>query len=304
MPSALNIRYAISIIMFPVLSFWICSVRYIRSMRLTLSILFSLCVSSLFAQELNCVASFDAIYARWEKITNMRYHSHKTERQGNETDDAHFDFTIQRKPFKVAGRMQEKGHWILYDPAKSSNEALYISNGFPYTNLTLDVNGKVFRGMNHYTISDAGCEFVFEIIRREYERIPENFTCSVVERDGRKEWLIRAETENFTFVPYTGKSGETVLDVAHNNSVSAYLILERNEAVSSYTDDCSGVQLMIPSHYGKIVEIYFDANHLMPTRIQLFDEKGRFERYDYCDYRFNLDLDEDFFTEDYLDDLD
>lgn len=263
-----------------------------------------LTVSALQAQELNCMASFDAIYARWDEITNMRYHSHKTERHQEATDDAHFDFTIQRKPFKVAGRMAEKGHWILYDPAISKKEALYISNGFPYTNLMLDVNGRVFRGMNHYTISDAGCEFVFEIIRREYERIPDNFVCEVVERNGRKEWLIRADTKNFQFVPYVGKPGETVLDVAHNNSVSAYLVLERNASVSAYTDDCSGKELMIPSHYGKIVKIYFDANHLMPTRIELHDEKGMFERYDYSDYQFNLDLDEDFFSEDHLDDLD
>jgi len=269
------------------------------------SILFILSVQLNMAQEpRSCEDIFEAVYSRWDEITSMQYHSHKVERHFDETVSGDLDFTIQRDPFKVAARMTDKGHWILFDPSMSQTDALYISNGFPYTNLMLDVNGKVFRGPNHYTISDAGCEFVFEIIRREYERIPDEFTCYLDRRGSIPELVVHAETENFHWRKYTGKEGETVLDVAAKHSVSAYMILERNASLSQYQDDCEGIELEIPSHYGSVVDIRFDAEHLMPTSIENQDERGVYERYEYTNYRFNVELDADFFTEDHLDDLD
>jgi outer membrane lipoprotein-sorting protein len=273
-----------------------------RNLFLTLTLLY-LSLACDAQKALDCEAAFDAIYGSWDNIRNMQYKSEKTERHKTTTVQAEMDFTIQRSPFKVAGRMADKGHWVLYDPKVSIDHALLISNGFPYTNLNLDINGSIFRGLNHYTISDAGCEFVFEIIRREYERIPDNFNCTEVMRDGRKEWLLRAETDAFTFKPYKAQPGETVLDIAKKLSVSAYLILERNSNITGYLDVCTGLTLMVPSHYGKIVEIYFDAGHKMPTRIEIHDEKGMFERFDYSNYKFNVGLDAAFFTEEHLDDL-
>ncbi|MEX2597436.1 MAG: hypothetical protein WEC59_10955 [Salibacteraceae bacterium] len=251
----------------------------------------------------SCEATFDMMYSNWDKIKTMQYHSKKFERHLDQENRGEFDFTIRRSPFTVAGIMTDKGHWILYDPAKNKKEALYISNGFPYTNLWLDINGRMFRGLNHYTISDAGCEFIFEIIRREYERIPENFKCTRITRKGNEEILIRAEADELTWSPYKAQPKETVLDIAKKHSASAYLLIENNANLSGYLDDCTGKTIMVPSQFGKVVELFVDAEHGMPMRIANYDEKGLFESYDYTDYRFNVELEEDFFTEDYLDDL-
>ena len=95
-------------------------------------------------QVCDCDSVFSFIYTGWDKVVNMSYHSYKNERKMDVYESAEFDFVVQRKPFKVAGVMTEKGHRLLYDPLQNKTEALYISNGFPYTNLWLDIHGKSF----------------------------------------------------------------------------------------------------------------------------------------------------------------
>ena len=273
-------------------------------MKVRLLIPFVFLSFSGISQELvDCEKTFEYVYSKWEVIENMQYHSKKFERHIDQDDRAEFDFTISRHPYKVAGRMAEKGHYILYDPEVSEKEAMYISNGFPFTNLMLDIQGKIFRGLNHYTISDAGCEFIFGIIRREYKRMPESFQCSKVVRKGNEEILIRAETDEFHWKEYNAEKGETVLSIASKLSVSAYLIIEKNDHIHTYDEDCGGKTFQVPSHYGKIVELFIDADHGMPTRIANYDEKGLYESFDYTDYRFNVKLDPAYFTVDYLDSL-
>ncbi len=258
-----------------------------------------------FSQDVvDCEKTFEFIYSQWADVDNMQYHSKKFERHLSEENRAEFDFTIQRSPYKVAGRMADKGHYILFDPAVSEDQAMYISNGFPYTNLSLDIHGKLFRGLNHYTINDAGAEFIYGIIRREYERLPENFQCKKVVRNGNEEILIRAETDDFHWKDYAGEKGETVLSIASKLSVSAYLIIEKNSHINEYTQDCSGLSMKVPSHYGRVVELYVDADHGLPMRIANYDDKGLFESFDYTNYRFNVELDPSYFTVDFLDKLD
>lgn len=237
-------------------------------------------------------------------MVNMSYHSYKNERKMDVYESAEFDFVVQRKPFKVAGVMTEKGHRLLYDPLQNKTEALYISNGFPYTNLWLDIHGKVFRGLNHYTISNAGCEYIFGIIRNEYRKMPEKFVCRKIQTKGKEEIEIYAETHGFEFTEYTALDGENVLDISDKLKVMAYVLLEYNDNIDEYLDDCSGLTIMVPSHYGSKVKLVVNAQHGMPSLIEVHDTKGLLEQYIYTDYKFGLKLDKDYFTESYLDDLD
>ncbi|MCO4806866.1 MAG: LysM peptidoglycan-binding domain-containing protein [Flavobacteriales bacterium] len=252
----------------------------------------------------DCDSTFTFIYSKWGAVNNMSYHSNKNERKMDVYERAEFDFVVQRKPFKVAGVMTEKRHRLLYDSELNPMEALYIPSGFPYTNLWLDVHGKVFRGLNHYTISNAGCEFIFGIIRDQYRKIPEDFVCKKVTRNGKPEIEISAQTKSFTFSSYMAKPGETALSIADKFKVMAYVLIEYNDGVDNYTDDLEGTKLKIPSHYGSKVKLVVSAVHGMPTIIHVEDPKGLLEHYDYTNYKFNLTLPENYFTESYLDDLD
>ncbi|NQV51943.1 MAG: hypothetical protein HQ500_02105 [Flavobacteriales bacterium] len=272
---------------------------------LLISLMFLSSVGLLHAQDtVSCDEIFEYSYAQWEKMKNVQYRSAKVERQDGEMVTASFDFTIQPSPFKAAGRMHDKGHYILYDTEQSSEEAWYISNGFPFTNLSLDINGKIFRGLNHYTISDAGCNFIFSIIRDQYELMGEKFYCRRVVREGNEEFVIEASADDWGFRDYVGEEGETVLDIARKLNISAYLIIERNEGVSQYHDDCGGMKLKLPIYYGKHIKLHVDAEHGLPMLIQVYDEKGLLEQYEYFDYHLNVVLPEDYFTVDHLDELD
>lgn len=252
----------------------------------------------------DCDSVFNFIYEKWAKVRNMNYHSYKNERKLDVYEEAEFDFTVQRSPFRVAGVMTEKRHRLLYNANKRNNEALYIPSGFPYTNLWLDINGKTFRGLNHYTISNAGCEFIFGIIRTEYKKIPDQFTCQYLEGSNESEIIISAKTDNFHFVEYTAGPGENVLDIAQKHNVMAYMLIEANPDIDDFLDDCSGMAVQVPSHYGSDISLVVSAVHGMPTLIEVSDEKGLVERYIYSRYRFNTKLPDDYFTEEYLDGLD
>jgi len=82
------------------------------------------------------------------------------------------------------------------------------------------------------------------------------------------------------------------------------VLIEYNDGVDNYTDDLEGTKLKIPSHYGSKVKLVVSAVHGMPTIIHVEDPKGLLEHYDYTNYKFNLTLPENYFTESYLDDLD
>ncbi|MEQ9188523.1 MAG: hypothetical protein RLP15_12370 [Cryomorphaceae bacterium] len=261
--------------------------------------------TSAFAQKtVDCKKVFDFSYDQWEKTSIVQYSSAKVERHLNKTQTASFDFTIQREPFKVAGRMRDKGHFILYDTEASTTQAWYISNGFPFTNLSLDINGKMFRGLNHYTISDAGCNFIFSIIREQYMMLEDKFQCSHVMRKGKEEILIEASADDWAFRTYVAQKGETVLDIAKKFSISAYLIIERNEGVDQYQDDCSGKKLLLPNYYGKKIRLYVSAEHGLPMLIEVYDDRGLLEQVEYSNYKFDTTLPADYFTVDYLDKLD
>jgi hypothetical protein len=261
--------------------------------------------SLLQAQQVcDCDSTFDFVYSQWASVDNMEYLSVKNERKMDEYETAEFEFTVQRKPYKVAGLMIGKGHRLLYDPSLKRDEALYIPSGFPFTNVWLDIHGKVFRGLNHYTISNAGGEFIFGIIKNEYEKMRENFICTKVQRNG--EWVIDvyAESDNYRLSPYTAQPRETVLDIAQKFNVMAYALIEYNQNVENYTEDLGGKKLMIPNQYGSKVKLAVSAEHGMPTLIRVEDPNGLLEQYEYSNYKFNQKLPADYFTEDYLDNLD
>ena len=135
--------------------------------------------------------------------------------------------------------------------------------------------------------------------------MPEKFKCSHITTNNRKEVEIFAETSDFTFTEYEAKPGEDVLSIANKFKAMAYLILEKNQGiVDDYEEDCGGKTLLIPSHYGSSVKLVVDAEHGMPTLIEVSDEHGLIQRYRYTNYEFNKDLPSEYFTEDYLDSLD
>jgi hypothetical protein len=271
---------------------------------LLILLLISIGFSGIGQETCDCDSVFTFVYGQWDKVDNMSYRSTKTERKLGEYEKASFDFVIQRSPFKVAGLMVDKGHRILYDPNLKAQEGLYIPNGFPFTNLWLDIDGNLFRGLNHYTISNAGCNFIFGIIRNEYKKMPDKFSCTKERVDGEDQIRIYAETGSFGTYTYTGLAGETVLSVSEKLKAMAYLLIEYNDNIKGYTDDVEGLEMKIPTHYGSKVALVVSAKHGLPLLIQVSDPAGLVQEYRYTNYQFDLELDEDYFTEDFQDDLD
>ena len=86
-------------------------------------VLASLVVTGVSQSTADCGSAIDLMYSKWAGVKTMSYHSKKYERHLNEDSRVEFDFMIERSPFKVAGKMSDKGHYILYDPQVSKTES-------------------------------------------------------------------------------------------------------------------------------------------------------------------------------------
>lgn len=241
---------------------------------------------------------------RWEQVENVSYLSVKDERSYGKMNHSEVEFRVKKTPYKAVLRLNNDGDrpYVLYDTEKSVTKALYIPDGFPYKNLWLDIHGDVFRGDNHYTVTNGGFEFIFDILERELSRNPEYFQCKTNTRSGR--FVMEANVPNFRYVPYTARNGETVLRIADKLGVSAYLILERNSAVDGFLDDCTGLTLMVPNQFARRVVVEISPELRLPVYIEVYDDKGLLERFQYKDIRVNTPMSEDLFTEDYIENLD
>jgi len=251
----------------------------------------------------DCDSLFNQMLARWNLVDNISYLSLKDERSFGEVIHTEIAFNVQKQPYKALLRLNEDGehNYVLYDSERSRSQALYIPDGFPYKNLWLDIHGSLFRGSNHYTVTDAGFESIFKLLKRQFVRDPGIFRCRT--SDGQK-LVIEAHATDFRYVPYTGSRGETVSSIADKLGVSAYLILERNNTVDAYSDDCSGLTLQVPNQFAQRVVVEVSPRLGLPVRIEVYDDQGLLERFIYKDIRVNAVLPEGLFTEDYIEDLD
>lgn len=213
------------------------------------------------------------------------------------------EFIVQRSPYKTVAKLKDEGDhdYVLYDSERSRTQALYVPDGFPYTNLWLDIDGSTFRGTNHYTVTGAGFEFIFDILQRELALHPQSFKCSV--QKGTDRVLIEASVNDFKYVSYRAGADETVISIAEKLGVSAYLILERNTMLNGYDADCSGLALQVPNQFAKKVKVEISPIHGLPVSIEVHDDKGLLERFLYKNIRIDSTLPRNLFTEDYIEDL-
>lgn len=183
----------------------------------------------------------------------------------------------------------KKGAKVIYDESVSTDELHYEPAGFPYFNLKLDPLGSLARKNNHYTVREVGFSYFSNIIKHEIKNKSIQFETKKVIMNGKEHYLVHAKYTDFTTIPYKMKKGETIREIALKKRLSEYLILYLNDNLDSY-DDWSDDEIQLPNHYCSEINIYIDPTIWLPSSIQISDEEGVFERYDYSNMKTNIKI--------------
>jgi outer membrane lipoprotein-sorting protein len=79
------------------------------------------------------------------------------------------------------------------------------------------------------------------------------------------------------------------------------MILEKNKTIDDYFDISIGQKIIIPNDYAPKMILYIDKKLNLPLVIEVHDDKGFYERYEYRKLELNPIITDEEFTTEYKD---
>jgi hypothetical protein len=199
-----------------------------------------------------------------------------------------------------------KGVEVLWVQGTNNGKALVHPNSFPYINLNLDPMGSLMRQDQHHTVHEMGFNYLTEIIKtivaKSGDKFGEYFKyAGDEEHNYQKCYKVNITNPNFGFVNYTVQKGENLITIARKLYVGEYMILENNPKLDGFNDVKEGMVIKVPTAYAKNVTLYIDKLYNVPVGVQVFDDKGLYEQYDYFFLQVNPKITDEEFTKNYKD---
>lgn len=194
------------------------------------------------------------------------------------------------------------GTEIIFNKSKYGSDCV-VNAGKLIPNLNLNPFGRILRKDQHHTIYESGFKYSVDLLRSVNAKLGNDAfnKFATVESDilysGRKCFRMTMEDINFKYEKYTVKSGETMYSIAATKKVSEFLIAARNK-FSSYDVDIEGRTIEIPSSFAKKAIIYIDKETYHPLGIEMQDEVGIFEKYEFSNVTYDAKYAANEFTKD------
>jgi len=255
-----------------------------------------------------CKQIVEKMISSIEKIETLSYTLNQNERINGEMIAGKQDVKLSVKPFKVYiySHMPNEGAEVLWVTGKNGGDALVNPRSFPYINLNLDPYGSLLRKDQHHTLHKSGFNYLKDIIEFALDTagvdFGKYFSCKgLVQVEGRACYKVIIEYDQFNYLTYTVKKGQTVLDIAQERMVNEYMIISINSDVDDYDDVKEGQLIKIPIVYAKKTILYIDKINYLPIKQVLYDDKGLFEKYRFSNLKINPTIYEVEFTQDYKD---
>ena len=178
-----------------------------------------------------------------------------------------------------------------------------VNAGKLIPNLSLSPFGKIMRKDQHHTIYESGFKYSVDLLKfvntkmgndgfNKFAKIESDITFL-----GRKCYRLTMEDVNFKYEKYTVKAGETLYSIASLKKVSEFLILQRNK-FTSFETSIEGKTIEIPTSFAKKAIIYVDNITYHPIGIEMQDEFGMYEKYDFNNIKYDVKFDVNEFTKD------
>lgn len=261
-------------------------------MRLERILLLSLAVG--WAQTPQPLALLDSMIERTGRLKTLRYELKKYERIRGKLVLEHMRFKLRRNPFAVYGYQYSprKGVEVLFPAEKGSPKILAKPNTFPYLPISLDPYSDLVLEDQHQTIYAVGFDMVRALLlaaRSKYhDKLPQLVRYEgALTWDGRPAHKLTLQPPAYQITSYTATGKENIFQISEKLRVNWYKILELNGLKSANTTPKAGQVLKVPSDYGKVIRLIIDAERLVPLVVEVEDEVGLYERYEY--YKLEVD---------------
>lgn len=198
-----------------------------------------------------------------------------------------------------------KGIEVLWVSGQNGGDAWVYPNSFPYVTLNLDPNGSIMRKNQHHSALDAGFGTIADLIKGSSQRRDHSFERSFrytgdTTVAGRPCYVLLSSFPQFKYVSYKAVAGDTPARIADKFGCGEYRIMERNgldpgEAIAV------GQTLQVPNSYGRRTLVCIDQKLMLPSVVEVHDDKGLFEKFEFSDVVANQPIPAAEFTKDYPD---
>ncbi|SHK69553.1 LysM peptidoglycan-binding domain-containing protein [Hymenobacter psychrotolerans] len=180
-----------------------------------------------------------------------------------------------------------KGIEVLWVTGQNDGDAWVYPNSFPYVTLSLDPKGSVMRKNQHHTVLDAGFGTIADLIKGSSQRRDHSFEKSFryagdTTVTGRSCYILRSDFPQFRYVAYKTVAGDTPERIADKFGCGDFRVMERNN-LSPGEKLAAGRTLQVPNSYGRRTIVCVDQKLMLPLVVQVHDDKGLFEKFEFSD---------------------
>ncbi len=237
-----------------------------------------------------------------ENLKTLRCNVRAQERIAGKYQQARTAMKMSFSPYKVYLR-NDQGIEVLYVTGQNGGDAWVYPNSFPYVTLSLDPNGSIMRKSQHHSALEAGYGTISELLDGSGQRVTPGFEktfrytgdTTVV---GRPAYVLRSVYPQFRYVSYKPTKAETTKTIAAKFGCGEYRILERN-GLSVGATVPAGKTIQVPNAYGSRITICVDQKLYLPLVVQVNDDKGLFEKFEFSDVVANQPIPAAEFTKGY-----
>ena len=206
------------------------------------------------------------------------------------------------KPLRIYIKDQ-KGVEVLWLTGQNGGDAWVYPASFPYVTLSLDPNGKLMRSSQHHTALQAGFGSIIDLLHSTTLRQDNSFSRSFRYTGdttllNRICYVLRSDYPQFRYVNYQVGKNETISTIAERFDCGEYRIIERN-GLSIGDKIPEGKVLQVPNAYGRRTVVCVDPKTYLPAMVQVNDDRGLFEKFEFLDVVPNQPIPLAEFTRDY-----
>lgn len=246
------------------------------------------------------------VFEATRHIESLKYELIRSERINGTYTENHYSIKILRRPYKIYLKelSPNAGIEVLYPHPLDEKKALVNPNGFPWVNLKLDPNGELMRKDQHHTILEGGYDYVISVMEYLFYKHKDGISDLLNDHgigtlDGQPCDIISMVNPNFTYSSHVVKKGESISSIALKNRLNDYMIYEKNKSVGVFGQIKEGDIIQLPSDYAAKMVLFIDQQRQIPLKLEVYDEKGLFEKYEFKNVEIDPDLSEEEFSEGY-----
>jgi len=237
-----------------------------------------------------------------ENLRTLRVTVKAQERVGGNINQARSIMKITYKPLRIYIK-NNKGVEVLWLAGQNSGDAWVYPAAFPYVTLSLDPNAKLMRSNQHHTVLQAGFGTISGLLHSGSLRQDNSYSKSFryvgdTTLQGRTSHVLRSDFPQFRYVSYKAGKNETISSVAERFGCGEFRVIERNNLTIGDPIP-EGKVLLVPNAYGRRTVVCVDPKTYLPTLVQVNDDKGMFEKFEFTDVVPNQPIPLEEFSKDY-----